>query len=72
MGDNRTSTEQRRVEDRLGEMGTARERLAELWAKTGSGPDGESYHPLICHMSDSAAVSLLMWDRVGSKYSTGL
>ncbi|MHB1007516.1 MAG: CRISPR-associated helicase Cas3' [Chloroflexota bacterium] len=35
--------------------------LALLWGKTG--PNG-SYHPLICHMLDVAAVALCMWSEV--------
>ncbi len=33
-----------------------------FWAKTRQG-GGDSYHPLLCHMLDVAAVAGLMWDR---------
>ncbi len=39
-------------------------RLAVTWGKLGEGEAGGTYHPLVCHMLDVAAVTRAIWDAV--------
>lgn len=45
-----------------GGWATCDDGLLKLWGKTGRGADDNSYHPLLCHMLDVAAVAGLVWD----------